>query len=263
MPELPEVEIWCRMLAQCCNGHRIRAIEIQDPRVVRGDLDLSGMVDQSVQWVRRRAKLGLIGLERHVLMFHLRMTGQWLTDGSSTPRKRVRATIGLDSGTNLYFDDRRCLGHLRLVSLSELDSWMEGMGLGPEPWPEHRSGHWWKERLIGLRGPIKPALMRQERVAGLGNIAASESCFWAGLDPRRSVPSLTNDEWDALATGVHRYIETTLEAESGRELVYVTQGGTNPFQIYGRRSGCPQCGGIVEQVRQSGRMTWFCQQCQQ
>ena len=109
MPELPEVEIWCRMLDKCCTGHRIREIEIQDPRVVQSDLELNQMLDQQIQWVRRRAKLGLVGLERHVLVFHLRMTGQWLTDDSTTPRKRVRASIGLDSGTNLYFDDRRCL----------------------------------------------------------------------------------------------------------------------------------------------------------
>ena len=147
--------------------------------------------------------------------------------------------------------------------MDDLDSVIRRVGVGPEPWPEYRSGAWWKERLNGLRGPIKPGLMRQDRVAGLGNIAGSESCYWAGLDPRRLVSSLTNEEWDSLAMGVRRYIETTLDAESDRELVYVTQGGDNPFQVYGQRTGCPRCEQAVDIIRQSGRTTWFCKGCQQ
>ena len=113
----------------------------------------------------------------------------------------------------------------------------------------------------GLRGPIKPALMKQERVAGLGNIAGSESCFRAGIDPRRGVPSLSGAEWEALARGVHDYIESTIAAEEGQDLVYLTQGGENPFQIYGREE-CPQCGRVLQVLRQAGRGTWCCTNCQ-
>jgi formamidopyrimidine-DNA glycosylase len=104
--------------------------------------------------------------------------------------------------------------------------------------------------------------MKQDRVAGLGNIAGSESCFWAGIDPRRPVPSLSDAEWEALANGVHHYIESTLDAEDGQELVYLALGGENPFQVYGRAGVCRRCGAEIIRLKQSGRGTWCCSSCQ-
>lgn len=262
MPELPEVELCCQSMERWCAGCRIGSLEILDSRVVSGSLGPESLSGQRVERVWRRAKLGIIELEDSALVFHLRMTGQWLVEGRGARLRRVRARLVITDGPVLLFDDSRCLGRLEICALKELESVLEARGLGPEPWPERRDGAWWKARLHGLRGPIKPALMRQDRVAGLGNIAGSEICFRSGIDPTRKVSSLTETEWAGLAEAAHRYIDSTLEAEDSGDLIYIQHGGVNPFQIYGRCDACVRCGGRVERFVQSGRATWWCSGCQ-
>ena len=105
--------------------------------------------------------------------------------------------------------------------------------------------------------------MRQDRVAGLGNIAATESLHRAQVDPARLVPSLDATDWERLARGVRAYIEHTLDAETGEQLTYVQQGGSNPFLVYGRGDEpCPRCASPIQRIVQSGRATYFCGACQ-
>jgi len=259
MPELPEVEIMSRNLQRWVGGRKVEHLEVVDPRVVAGgDPRLSIGLKVCSAW--RRGKYAILDLgDKGHLVFHFRMTGKVV------PRRPTgRARLWLRAGDReIAFEDARCLGQIWWQSVGSLDAFFAARGLGPEPWPGAKEGEWWSARLQGLRGPIKPALMRQERVAGIGNILASEACWRASVSPMRPVPEVSEAQWSALAGAVHETIEHTLAAESGDEIVYVNQGGEGSFSVYGRLGKpCARCGASIERMMQSGRATYWCPACQ-
>ncbi len=244
MPELPEVEIQCSRLRRWLVGHEVRL----------EDLDFGcGHRSMRVTAVQRRGKYLLIeGKETWVL--HLRMTGKVVASrpgGRKRARFHARRSGGEESSYD--FEDTRRLGTLSVVSA------FDDSRLGPEPWPQRRDASWWRACLQGLRGPIKPALMRQDRVAGLGNIAASEILFRAGVDPRTPVPEVKG--WPRIADAAHAFLEEVIAEETGEEILYINQGGSNPFQVY-QRAHCQACGEAITRLVQSGRATFFCGTCQ-
>ena len=114
-----------------------------------------------------------------------------------------------------------------------------------------------------VKSPIKVALMRQDRVAGLGNIAASEVLFRSSIHPAQPAHELSKDQWDRIAVAVHAFINHTLDQESSDEIQYVNQGGEGSFAVYGHAgSPCPRCQVPIERLIQSGRSTFFCSRCQ-
>ena len=107
--------------------------------------------------------------------------------------------------------------------------------------------------------------MDQARVAGLGNIAGSEVCFRAGLDPRTPADRLRGHHWQAIGAATRGWIEHTLAAEQGGEIAYVAEarGAPSPFLVYGREGqACPRCGQGLRRIVQARRSTFFCGGCQ-
>jgi formamidopyrimidine-DNA glycosylase len=260
MPELPEVEIMARNLHQWLSGSVIRLVEVLDEKF---DADaLCSIEGSTVVRAWRRAKYAVVDLnsDRH-LVFHYRMTGKTVLDPMGNRKARLRLVT--KQGPTVAFEDTRRFGEVWVLPSDQMDAFFEQRKLGPEPWPVVRDGVWWSERLAGLRGPIKPALMKQERVAGLGNIIASEVCYRASIDPRKPVSDLLIAEWDGVARAVHTVIDRTLIADSGDEIMYVNMGGENFFAVYGREgSPCDVCNTPIERITQSARSSFFCPDCQ-
>lgn len=270
MPELPEVEIMCRALERWTRGRVLRALVEVDPSVLNRRCD-SPVAGCTIGRASRRAKLCMLDLGEAVLVLHFRMTGKLVAleaGQEQRPGTRLRLELAGEGPTSVAFVDRRRLGEAWLLALGELPAFLEERGLGPEPWPQRHDAAWWRERLAGLRGPIKPALLKQDRVAGLGNICAAEALWRAGIDPRTPVPALGEGQLDALARAVPDFIDHVLategaEHEARGEIHYVNQGGPNPFAVYGRAGQpCPRCGGRIQRIVQAGRGTWWCPGCQ-
>ena len=260
MPELPEVEVTCRNVARWTAGHRLARLAIDDPAVLRAG-DPSVLGDVRVGPAFRRAKLCVIPLGKHVLVIHLRMTGKLVR--FHPDRRAPRLRLILADGPTLAFEDVRRLGQAWLLEAPSLDAFFQVHAPGAEPWPEPRDGDWLRAVLAGKRGAIKPSMMDGSRISGVGNIGASESCWHAGLAPERPVPSLDAQDWARLARGLTEWIEATLAAEDGDEIVYVQHGGANPFQVYGRAGDpCRRCGRPIVRSVQSGRATFACAGCQ-
>lgn len=250
MPELPEVELLTRDLRRWLL-HQPVTIDVIDPTVVRGDAPLPGVLPVTRVW--RRAKHAVLERGDQALVLHLRMTGKVVPD-----RPQGRTRVRFHTPTAAYaFQDTRRLGELRGVPLGHVDALFAE--LGPEPFPERHDGDWWRRAVGGTRKAIKPALLDQHRVAGLGNIAGSEICWRAGVSPLRPVPSLSAAEWDALAAHAHAFLHDVVAHEAGQEIHYVSSGGDNPFSVYGRAGqACPRTGGTIERVVQAGRSTFWC-----
>ncbi len=260
MPELPEVEAAAAQLARWTAGRVVQGLEILDPTALAAGRaeDLAGRTARSA---RRRAKYIVLDLGGPALVIHLRMTGRLV---SGEPPRRPRARIHLADRV-LCFEDPRRLGRLWVLDAGEREAFFAGKRLGPEPWPEPRDGTWWAARLAGLRGAIKPALLRQDRVAGLGNIAASEILWRAGVHPETPVPSLGPEQWRAIAGAVPAHIALALADAQREDFVYLSRSksAANPFRVYGREGApCPRCGVAITRAVQSGRASFWCPGCQ-
>lgn len=261
MPELPEVEIAARQLRAWTAGRSIVSFELLDPRLLKEPDALPALAGARFGVVTRRGKYLILPTDRADLVMHFRMTGKVVPDRAS---QYSRLRIGLDDGLKLAFEDARRLGELRVLPPGAAPTLPALAAMGPEPWPERQSGGWWAARFVGARGPIKPALLDQSRVAGLGNIAASELLFRARISPVRPTSSLSAAEWERLGEAAHSFLHDTVNAEEGGEVMYLNQGGAeNPFAVYGREGElCPRCKAPILRFVQAGRSTFACSSCQ-
>lgn len=266
MPELPEVEIHARRLARYA-GATLRAVTVHDARaLVEGAAGLNEVVGSVLGSPWRRGKHLVWPAGPACFLLHLRMTGSLEEDEAGSFRlswHTDRGVVGLH--------DPRCLAEVRLLPAGVVEGRLAG--IGPEFWPGARTGAWWQERLGHLSTPIKVALLRQDRVAGVGNILATEACFRAGVDVRRPARSLAVSEWESLGRALAEHVDAVL-ADAGAYVsgelsfaagqgAYVSRGGTNPFLVYGRAGEpCPACGGSLARLVQQGRGTTWCPRCQ-
>ncbi|MFP5503173.1 MAG: DNA-formamidopyrimidine glycosylase, partial [Candidatus Sericytochromatia bacterium] len=216
MPELPEVESACRELAPHVAGRRIVGIErLSHPPMVESpaiEAFEGAIVGRAIAGVRRRAKWILLGLDAGLtLAIHLRMTG----DVSVVPAeaeldKHTHLSLMLDDGRRLVFRDPRKFGKLRLLDATGLAA-LEAAH-GPEPLSAAFTPAVLAAALAGKGGRLKPLLLDQKRLAGVGNIYADEALFEAGVHPLRAPGSLSEEEVEAL----HRAIREVLERAIAR-----------------------------------------------
>lgn len=289
MPELPEVETIVRRLAEAVPGRRVERAEILRANVVRGAPRrfARAIEGRRVERVRRRAKFIAAELDDgRVWVTHLRMSGRYLVlppaaagNGRRGPRQVpdaaalpafTRAVFTLDDGTRLLYVDVRTLGGMELLSKAEWEA--RSAALGPEPLEPVFTPEVLEERLAASRRPVKPFLLDQTRIAGIGNIYAVEALWRAGVSPRRRARNVG----PVRARRLHRAIVEVLEEAVGRSgtslgstyLDYV-DGDGEPGEFYERlnvydREGlpCPRCGTPIRRIVQAQRSTYYCPGCQ-
>ncbi len=208
------------------------------------------------------------------LWSHLGMSGKWLRreTGAEAPRFS-RVQIDLSGGTTLHYADLRLFGRMRAVAGAAFGALPAVAALGPDPLADGVDRAHLAERLARSGKPIKPQLLDQRLVPGVGNIQASEALFRAHLDPRRPGHSLTPVEVGRLARGIQASIAYTLKkllADIGdrtrpRDVRYVEEpAGPNPFRVYDRAGErCPRCRqGTITRLVQEARATFYCPHCQ-
>jgi len=271
MPELPEVETIARTLAPAVVGRRIAGIElIHRPLLRTGSReDLAALTGRRVIGVRRRGKMLLISCEDgRSLVFHLKMTGQFLVAAASDPRDtHTRLIVRFDDGkTELRFRDVRKFGFLLCVEGEPESACRELGGLGPEPldigFPEFAS------ILKAHRGRIKSLLLDQRRIAGIGNIYADEMLFEARIHPEKPASSLRADAVERLYKAMQNVLSLAIAGKGSTLRDYRdAEGNEGTFQgshkVYGRTGEpCLSCGTPVRMTRIGGRSSHFCPSCQ-
>lgn len=258
MPELPDVETVVRKLRRWIRGRRIRRVTLITPSTVRSP-DPRAFVrrlrGRSVRAVGRRGKYILIRLDDGTtLAVHLRMTGDFTFVPRRTPRDRHTRVVFDVGGRELRFDDQRRFGHMDLVHEAMFEP-LQRMGLEPlEPsftLPAVR------ELLRGRRGTVKSLLLRQDLIAGIGNIYADEILWQTRIHPARPAGELTRGEIRRL----HRTIRRVLE-RAVRELSRYGRPVGRLLEVRDRDGHCPRCGRALAIRRIAGRTTYFCRYCQ-
>lgn len=272
MPELPEVETIVRQLAGQLPGHRFREVAVYRHDLLRepGPSFRKGLAGREVSAVTRRGKNILLHLSGETyLLVNLGMTGQLLFRPSAfgeEPPRHLALAFSLDGGASLLYADARRFGHLLRYSR---EAWqVESRRLGPEPLGRALSLGTFREALQTSRSPIRSWLLDQTRVAGIGNIYASESLFRAGIHPQRPARSLSEEESKALLLGIREVLRKAIRARGTTLRDYRTAagdpGGFGPaLQVYGREGKeCPICKTPVERVVFANRSAFFCPRCQ-
>jgi len=296
MPELPEVETIKRELERAVLGKKIIGVLVHNPKVIREpsvDKFKRGLIGASIKHILRRAKLLIIELSNgKALLIHLKMTGQLIlrqrpiqdletkrqallsinlgrakrAEGLIYPGngKAARVSFLFSDGEALDFNDQRLFADLRL-----LDNWRNFkfiQGLGPEPFDMPLRQ--FKQMLDAKKTKIKPLLMDQAFISGVGNLYAAEALFRARINPARPASSLSEKEKEALFNEIKDTLREAIQHKGSSVDQYVQLSGepgnyVKYHKVYGRQGKpCLVCKTAIRRIALGGRGTYFCPKCQ-
>ncbi|RPI85366.1 MAG: bifunctional DNA-formamidopyrimidine glycosylase/DNA-(apurinic or apyrimidinic site) lyase [Chloroflexi bacterium] len=271
MPELPEVETIANNLRGGSKddppviGRTIIGAELYWARTLSvpspGEF-FKRILGQTIVDVRRRGKFLIIKLSRDFLLIHLRMSGDIFIDMEDEPvRPHDRLLLYLDGGIRLAFNDTRKFGRVWLVSESEDVL----AGLGPEPFDPNLTPEVFFQDLQTHRRQLKPLLLDQTFLAGIGNIYADESLHRAQLHPLQLSNNLSFEQAERLLESIREVLRLGIK-EGGATIDWVYRGGRfqENFQVYDREGEfCRRCGTIITRIIVGQRSTHFCPECQE
>lgn len=288
MPELPEVETVRRGLHELIIGRKVKsARELSSPKSFpNASEDVQAfLVGAKITGVNRRAKVLLIELNTdYTLVVHLKMTGQLVFRGRGVafgaghptdsligelPDRSTRVVIEFTDGSQLFFNDQRKFGWMKLLPTIEVPNIDFMKRVGPEPLEaDFTSGQFAERFKRRAKTNIKAALLDQTVVAGVGNIYADESLWGAQVHPKRLVGSLTGEEFTLLYDELRSVMNLAIEKGGSTDKNYVNaegkRGSYMDFAQVFRREGqpCPRCGTPIKKIKHAGRGTHFCPTCQ-
>jgi formamidopyrimidine-DNA glycosylase len=264
MPELPEVETFARQLKPALVGKKIlsgdlrwnRTLAEPSPRKFRESIQGQKILD-----VGRRAKFLNIQLQDYSLLIHLRMSGDLLLRDSTTrPGKHDRLIIKLSDKQSLVFNDTRKFGRVWLTANPA-----EVLGrLGPEPFSRGFTSQWLHGALQGKKRQLKPLLLDQSFIAGLGNIYTDEALHMSKLHPGAASDSVSAQQAEALRAAIRTVLKEGIR-RNGASIDWVYRGGEyqHYFRVYDRAGQpCPVCGTEIQRIVVGQRGTHICPQCQ-
>ncbi len=264
MPELPEVETIVRTLRARCVGQRIERVTIKwkrhiaAPSAKKFSKQICG---QTIRNINRRGKFLVLGLTTDALLIHLKMSGDLtVVPQSAPPDKHAHTVFHFANGSELRFSDTRKFGRVYLVR----DPAEVTGDLGPEPLDDTFTARKLRDIFHGHHRALKPLLLDQTVIAGVGNIYADESLHRARLHPLRRSDTLTPGEARALWRSL-RYTLNQAIYNQGSSIDWVYRGGEhqNHFRAYARTGKpCPVCGTAIRRIVVGARSTHYCPHCQ-
>lgn len=280
MPELPEVETVRRGLKPFILNKKIVQVKPELGKCFQGDVkDIEGA---TVTEIRRYGKALVIDLDNgKSMLIHLRMTGQLIWRGEeefaaghpsknftdALPNKQTRVEFVFQDG-KLFFNDQRKFGFVKILATGEVEDDKFITSLAKEPWAM-TTGELYKKCQQHGRSPIKAVLLDQKIIAGLGNIYADESLFYASVHPASLAGSLSEEQVAKILEGACKVMQAAIDSGGSTMATYVRPDGTTgdyleKFAQVFRREGkaCPRCGTVIEKTRCAGRGTHYCPKCQ-
>lgn len=290
MPELPEVETTRRGLEKYLVGKEIVDIDVRLAKIVSGDT--GKIIGATIQSVRRFGKALVIDLSNDFsIAIHIKMTGQLIYKGPDVPKGttvsekaggelpnkhthvvfKLKAQIANRKSEKedsvLYYNDIRQFGWIKIVQSARLKDESFFSHLGPEPFKDLNLSMF-GQIIKSKKGPVKPLLMDQKLIAGIGNIYANDALFLAKINPKRKANTLSDKEIEKLFGAIETVLKKGLEVGGASEWQYVNALGEtgnyqNFFKVYGKAGErCPVCETKIEKIVMGGRGTFYCPKCQ-
>jgi formamidopyrimidine-DNA glycosylase len=258
VPEQPEVERAVVALRAAAVGRRIADVVALHPTTRRAldEATVASLRGRRIAAVERRGKHQFVRLDDgRTLHVHFRMAGDWSFDRAADPPPRnARALLVLDDGSRVALVDPRALATIAVLARDA-----EPAGLGPEADDPALTPAVLRDALRRRRGPIKPVLLDQRVVAGIGNIYAAEALWHARISPTAPASSLGPVRVARLLDAIRLAL-----AEGARAATRYTEGPAEAaLAVYGREGApCRRCGGPIRRIAQAGRSTYYCPRCQ-
>ncbi len=272
MPELPEVETLRRELTNKIKGKIIKSIEVDTAKLINvSSRVLNQKINppvsgQKIKSVRRRAKVLILELSNdYNLLIHLKLTGQLVLGGR--PNKFTHIIFNFTDGDKLFFNDLRKFGWLKLLDKKQLKKELADYGV--EPLSKEFTLENFKIILSKRKNAkIKQVLLDQKLIAGIGNIYADESCFYAKIKPTRIIKTLKKEEIKKLHEGIKKILQLAIDKKGTSVDTYIQLDGSpgqmeKYLKVYGRGGEkCVRCKNKIKKIKLNGRGTHFCEGCQ-
>jgi len=278
MPELPEVETIKQDLKRLIVGAKILEITTNSAKQVKPSLEVvkKAVVGRKIAGVERKGKMLIIKLgDKSFLLIHLKLTGRLLVRNKNDPpddwqrvtiKLKTQSTKRKSKDLELRFCDLRKFGWMKLANSNQLSVVSDQLGIEPLM-PEFTLENF-SRILKSSSRPVKLILMDQTKIAGIGNIYASEALFVAGIRPDRPATKLRNYEITKLQKAVKKVLKAGIKYRGASDQYYLDALGQKGayqehFLVYQREGKkCLKCDGIIKRITLGGRGTFFCPQCQ-
>lgn len=268
MPELPEVETSRRGIEPHIVGNVLQYAIVRINKL-RWPISekIKTLVDEPILSVKRRAKYLLVELNSGWIIIHLGMSGSVRILAHEQPaEKHDHIDLIFRDGKVLRYTDPRRFG--AWLWCDDLATSSVLAHLGPEPLSDQFTADYLYQKSMLKRSAIKPWLMDNKLVVGVGNIYANEALFSSGIMPDRPANSLTMKECEILVAAIKRVLTRSIE-QGGTTLQNFLQSDGKPgyfaqeLFVYGRKGKpCLLCGHPIESIKQGQRSTFFCRHCQ-
>lgn len=269
MPELPEVELIKRELTSNIIGKKVTKTFSKNITLRKKLIpDVSVLVNQKINSIKRRNKYILIYFDTHYLVIHLGMTGQLLFTNDLSIQKHTHFYLNLGDIFLSYVDPRR-FGAIALFenNISQEDNpYLKNLGV--EPLSADFTYEKFNQLLEKNKTNIKKFLMDSNIVCGIGNIYASEILFLSKVSPERKTESLLKEEKKSIFKYITIVLEKAIDLGGSSISDFVHTNGAsgqmqNFYNVYNRENEpCKVCGTLIKRIKQFGRSTYFCSHCQ-
>ncbi|WP_019534593.1 DNA-formamidopyrimidine glycosylase [Paenibacillus ginsengihumi] len=273
MPELPEVETVRRTLNALVAGKKIERVSVMLRRIIQRPDDpalFAALLEgQTIRTIERRGKFLRFLMDDRTMVSHLRMEGRYGLYREDDPLElHTHVIFHFTDGTALRYKDVRQFGTMHLFDSGRDLEEAPLRKLGLEPLDDAFTLEALRDVVAGRSAKIKPLLLNQEYIVGIGNIYVDESLFLAGIHPEREAGSLSRQELRRLHEAIVRTLTEAVEAGGSSIKSYVNgQGEIGMFQhqlkVYGRKDeACLNCGQAIVKTVVAGRGTHYCPGCQ-
>ncbi|MDQ0208090.1 DNA-formamidopyrimidine glycosylase [Alkalicoccobacillus murimartini] len=273
MPELPEVETVRRTLEELVIGKTIQTVEVAWPNIIKKPADTVEFADelkgQTIQSMQRRGKFLLFELDHIIMVSHLRMEGRYgVYKKEDEPVPHTHVIFSFTDGMELRYQDVRKFGTMHLFEKGTEEMTLPLSQLGVEPFSNDFTVELLQTAAQKTTRKIKPFLLDQKTVVGLGNIYVDEALFRAGIHPERLAHTLTQHEYSKLHQTIVQTLDEAVKLGGSSIKSYVNgQGEIGMFQqtleVYGRKNEpCKHCHDTIVRIVVGGRGTHYCPTCQ-
>ena len=286
MPELPEVETIRRGLQKSVINKKISNVKIYKKNLIKSSYSkfVKTLSGDKFKKIQRRGKLLYFELDKNNLwlLIHLKMTGQLIYQDKSNliagghsfksdnlnslPNKFSHIIFTFFDNSNLFFNDMRQFGYMKLVDVADLEDILSKFGI--EPNQKSFTYNSFAKIFAGRKAPVKSILLNQFLISGIGNIYADEISFASKVLPHKQSNELSQSELRALWQNSNKIIKKAVAKGGTTFKDYRDSKGNNGnfvrhLKVYGRiGDGCFSCGNIINKTKIAGRTTAYCPFCQ-
>jgi len=257
MPELPDVEVYRQYFEETSLNRKISDIEISAPKMLKDispDEFTEKVVGKKFTSSYRHGKYFFAVINTKLAVaFHFGMTGYLVYFKDEEERtKHIRLMFTFSDGSHLAYDNQRKFGSIHLVE--SIDEFIKTKDLGPDPISNDITPKQFLDIISKKKGAVKPVLMDQSVIAGIGNVYADEILFQTSIHPLREVKALSDKELKSVYSSMMKIFKQAIDKEAERRAF----SDSYLLRHRKKKDKCPKCGGEIQAKTIGGRTTYFC-----